>query len=70
MIKKATTKPAKACYDHIGGKLGTMLMEMCIDKGWIQKEKPADKHFFITEKAQAAFAKLGLDLSQIKPEAL
>lgn len=64
-MKKTTTKPAKTCYNHIGGKLGEMILEMCIHKGWIQKADPADKHYFITEKGQKEFTLLGLDLSQI-----
>lgn len=68
MIKKTTVKPAKTCYDHLGGKLGTMLLEMYIHQGWIQKLNPDDKHFFITEKGKIEFTKLGLDLSEIKSE--
>lgn len=70
MTKKTTVKPAKICYDHIGGKLGAMLLKMCIEQRWIQKVDPADKHFFITEKGQTEFTRLGLDLSQITSEAL
>ncbi len=66
--KKTTVKPVKTCYDHIGGKLGTMFLEMCIQQQWIQKADPAAKHFFITEKGQEGFTALGLDLSQITSE--
>lgn len=65
MTKKTNVKPAKPCYNHIGGKLGEMLLEMFIDQGWLQKTNPADKYFFITEKGQTEFTRLGLDLSQI-----
>lgn len=58
------------CFGHIGGKLGKMLMETFVDKGWIEKDNPTDKHFFITDKGQKEFTKLGLDLSQIKSEEL
>ncbi len=68
MIKQTDKKPAKTCYSHIGGKLGTLLLEQFIDKGWIAKEKSSDKHFFITDKGQKEFTKLGLDLSKIKSE--
>lgn len=64
--KKTSVKPAKTCYNHIGGKLGEMLMEMFVDQGWIQKDNLADKHFLITEKGQKEFTRLGLDLSEIK----
>jgi hypothetical protein len=68
--KQERVKPAKVCFGHIGGKLGILLMETFADKGWIAKEKSSDKHFYITDKGQKEFAKLGLDLSQIKSEEL
>jgi hypothetical protein len=64
-IKKAAI-PAKTCYSHIGGKLGMMLMETFIEKGWIAKKNPKDKHFFVTEKGKKEFSKLGVDLSRIE----
>jgi len=70
MIKQTGKKPAKTCYTHIGGKLGTLLLEKFIGEGWIAKEKSGDKHFFITDKGQEEFTKLGIDLSQIKSEEL
>ncbi|AZB32201.1 ArsR family transcriptional regulator [Chryseobacterium bernardetii] len=61
-------KPAKTCYEHIGGKLGQLLLEQFVEKGWIAKENPADRHYYITEKGQEEFTRMGLDLSQIKTE--
>ena len=66
-MDKKVTSPAKTCYNHIGGKLGELLLKMFIDRGWIQKNNPADGYHFITEKGQTEFTKLGLDLSQITP---
>jgi len=63
-------KPAKLCFEHIGGKLGELLLETFIDKKYIAKDKPINKHFYITEKGQKEFTKMGLDLSQIKHEKL
>jgi hypothetical protein len=60
--------PAKTCYSHIGGKLGTLLLEQFITKGWIAKTRPGEKLLFITEKGEQEFAKLGVDLKQIKAE--
>lgn len=70
MSKSTDKKPAKMCFGHIGGKLGKMLMETFAEKGWIAKEQPTDKHFYITKKGEIEFTKLGLDLSQIKSEEL
>jgi DNA-binding PadR family transcriptional regulator len=61
-------KPAKVCYEHIGGKLGQLLLEQFVEKGWIAKDSPANKHYYITEKGKEEFTKMGLDLSQIKTE--
>ncbi|WP_264554065.1 ArsR family transcriptional regulator [Flavobacterium sp. N2038] len=61
-------KPAKMCYSHIGGKLGQLLAITFAEKGWIAKNTPADKHFYITDLGQKEFEKLGIDLSEIKAE--
>lgn len=45
-----------------------LLMEAFIDKGWIAKKNPGDKHFYITEAGIKGFSRLGVDLSPIKPE--
>lgn len=63
-------KPAKLCFEHIGGKLGELLMNAFVEKKWIAKNKPADKHFYITATGQEEFEKMGVDLSQIKSEKL
>ncbi|OMQ11737.1 ArsR family transcriptional regulator [[Flexibacter] sp. ATCC 35103] len=68
--KSNTRKPAKMCYEHIGGKLGQLLLENFADKGWIAKNKPTDKNFYITDLGQKEFVKLGIDVSQIKSEVL
>ncbi|MDQ7961267.1 ArsR family transcriptional regulator [Flavobacterium lindanitolerans] len=66
MDKTLDRKPAKKCYEHIGGKLGMLLLEQFIAKSWLAKEKPDDKNFYITDIGILEFTKLGIDLSQIK----
>ncbi|MDQ6470724.1 ArsR family transcriptional regulator [Flavobacterium sp. LHD-80] len=66
--KPINVKPAKMCYEHIGGKLGQLLAITFAEKGWIAKKNPADKHFYITEIGLTEFGKLGIDLSEIKLE--
>jgi len=68
--KSVLRKPAKMCYEHIGGKLGQLLVENFTDKGWIAKNKATDKNYYITDLGQKEFEKLGIDLSQIKSEDL
>ena len=62
-------KPVKLCYSHIGGKLGSLLLEHFERKGWIEKTDNS-KHFYITEEGLAEFEKMGIDISQIKDEVL
>ncbi|MGE8427937.1 MAG: hypothetical protein ACN6O7_08670 [Sphingobacterium sp.] len=59
-------KPAKLCYEHIGGKLGQLLLEALITKGWLAKTDPSDKDFYITEFGESQLTAFGIDLSQIK----
>lgn len=65
MKKIANSKPAKLCYEHIGGKLGSLLLEHFITNGWLAKEDVKDKNFYITEKGTQEFSRMGIDLSQI-----
>ena len=65
-----THKPAKTCFGHIGGKLGTLLLQAFTDKGWIDKQAATDKHYYITKKGEKAFAELGVDISAIADETL
>ncbi|KPE52523.1 hypothetical protein [Chryseobacterium indologenes] len=68
MNKSTGRKPAKPCYEHIGGKLGQLLLEQFVEKGWIARDNPADRQYYITDKGIEEFTKLGLDLSKIKTE--
>lgn len=63
----ALPKPAKLCYGHIGGKLGQLLTEAFIEKGWIAKNGPDDKHYYITTTGEQELTRMGIDLSQIRP---
>lgn len=68
MKQNTAKKPAKICYNHIGGKLGTLLLEEFIHKGWIAKENPEAKHFYITEEGIKGLTTLGIDVSKIQSE--
>lgn len=65
-MKASAKKTAKLCYEHIGGKLGSLLLEQFLIKGWLAKNDVTDKNFYITEKGTQEFTKLGIDLSLIK----
>ena len=49
MTTQSSIKPAKKCYEHLGGKLGELLLENFAEKKWIAKKSVSDKHFYITE---------------------
>ncbi|HEY4785734.1 MAG TPA: hypothetical protein VIH57_06780 [Bacteroidales bacterium] len=68
MSTHTAKKLAKTCTTHIGGRLGRLLMEQFVAKGWIAKEKPGDKYYVITTDGEKEFTKLGIDLNQIKAE--
>lgn len=63
-------KPAKMCYEHIGGKLGMLLADTFINKGWIARQAETDKHFYVTPEGEKELTKLGIDMAQIKEEAI
>jgi predicted transcriptional regulator len=65
MEKISERKSAKLCYEHIGGKLGSLLLEQFVINGWLTKDDTKDKHFYITEKGTQEFTKLGIDLTLI-----
>ena len=69
-MSSQSVKTAKKCYEHIGGKLGELLLETFVQKNWIAKKEPSDKNFYITDLGEKEFAKLGLDLSKIKSEVI
>lgn len=68
MTNKGSQIPAKPCYSHIGGRLGSLLMEQFIKKAWIKKNEESDRNYYLTPKGVKAFKDLGIDLSQIPLE--
>lgn len=67
-MKKDSIIPAKSCYDHLGGKLGELLLKSFIANDWIKKDPHTDKNYHVTETGKKGFEALGIDLSLIKPE--
>lgn len=61
-------KPAKTCYNHLGGKLGELLLLAFVEKEWIAKKQQFDKHYFITDAGKKGLKRLGIDISEIKDE--
>ena len=53
-------KSAKLCYEHIGGKLGKLLLEVLITKGWQAKTDPSDRDLYITELGESQLTAFAL----------
>ena len=56
---------ARFCYDHIAGKLGVLMTEAMLKKGYLST---SDRDFDITEKGKKFFAALGIDLAELKKQ--
>ena len=53
----------KKCYDHMGGKLGAVLLLFYLEQGWLEPvEEGKSTVYKLTDAGYAAFAKMGLDL--------
>lgn len=61
----AGRKHVKLCYEHIGGKLGELLLQSFIARGWLVRET-GKKEFYLTETGAEGLTRLGIDLSQLK----
>ena len=52
----------KKCYDHLGGKLGAVLLLFYLEQGWLEPEEGKTTIYKITKKGYSEFAKMGLEL--------
>ncbi len=52
----------RKCYDHLGGKLESMLFELYIKNGWIALLEGKSTVYAITPKGEEAFRQMGLFL--------
>jgi len=60
--------PAKLCYAHVGGRLGGLLTEIYIARGWIKQSELNERVHYVTPKGKKFFSELGVDLSLIPEE--
>ncbi|MEZ0308443.1 MAG: ArsR/SmtB family transcription factor [Ramlibacter sp.] len=56
-------RAARFCYDHLAGSLGTGLLALMLNKGWVVDAGPEPKQLELTPKGEKALASLGLDAS-------
>jgi len=50
----------RKCYDHLGGSLGTELLNFYLSQGWIELDEGKTTVYVITEKGYKEFEKMGL----------
>lgn len=62
MGRKDLKLKGRACYGHLGGKLGERIFERLIDLEWIKLEEGKATVYEITEKGHEELAKLGVNL--------
>jgi hypothetical protein len=50
----------RKCYDHLGGRLGTELLNFYLSQEWIELDEGKTTVYVITEKGYKEFKKMGL----------
>ncbi|MBO8156955.1 MAG: helix-turn-helix transcriptional regulator [Bacillaceae bacterium] len=56
-------RSARTCYDHLAGNLGVQITHAMLKNGIL---KDGDKEFEVTDKGEAFFIRLGIDISSLK----
>jgi hypothetical protein len=50
----------RRCYDHLGGKLGAILLDFFIAKEWICLDEGKSTVYVLTAEGKKAFEEIGL----------
>lgn len=57
---KITPATGRRCYDHLGGRLGALLLDLYVREGWIELKEGKSTTYRVTEKGRAQFEAMGL----------
>ncbi|MDR2021166.1 MAG: hypothetical protein LBQ14_10440 [Treponema sp.] len=52
----------RKCYDHLGGKLGSILLNSLLENNWIELGRNKITIYIVTEKGKKEFKKIGIEL--------
>jgi predicted transcriptional regulator len=61
-MEKSNEMKGRKCYDHLGGKLGAILLNNLLEKNWIELEEDKTTVYIITEKGEREFKKMGIEI--------
>jgi predicted transcriptional regulator len=61
-MEKGKKMKGRKCYDHLGGKLGALLLNNLLEKNWIELEEDKTTVYIITEKGKKEFKKMGIEI--------
>jgi predicted transcriptional regulator len=61
-MEKGKEIKGRKCYDHLGGKLGAILLNNLLEKNWIKLEEDKTTVYIITEKGKKEFKKMGIEI--------
>lgn len=61
-MKQEKQLTGRKCYDHLGGKLGAMLLDLFIANEWICLAEGKSTVYILTPKGEKAFAEIGLKI--------
>jgi predicted transcriptional regulator len=61
-MEKSKEIKGRKCYDHLGGKLGTILLNTLLENNWIVLEEDKTTVYIVTEKGKKEFKKMGIEI--------
>jgi hypothetical protein len=61
-MEKSKEIKGRKCYDHLGGKLGTILLNTLLENNWIELEEDKKTVYIVIEKEKKEFKKMGIEI--------
>ena len=61
-MEKSKEIKGRKCYDHLGGKLGAILLNNLLENNWIELEEDKTTVYIVTEKGKKKLKKMGIEI--------